>query len=139
MRWQFLGLLLIGVVAAVCAAILVASLKTAPIVQQTLQAPQPAAPPEVEIVVATRSLGRMTTITEDMLKTAQVPAEAAPEGAYPSRVAVVGKILVAPVVTGQPFTKTCFAASGPGVYLAATLPEGMRAMSVSLSDYSSMD
>jgi Flp pilus assembly protein CpaB len=32
-----------------------------------------------------------------------------------------------------------FAGSGPGVHLAATLPEGMRAMSVSLSDYSSLD
>jgi len=139
MRWQFLGLLLIGVVAAVCAAILVASLKTAPINTQQVQAPAPQAPPEVEIVVATKALDRMTTIKEDMLKTVKVPAEAAPEGAYPSTVALIGKILVAPVVTGQPFTKNCFAASGPGVHLAATLPEGMRAMSVSLSDYSSMD
>jgi pilus assembly protein CpaB len=139
MRWQFLGLLLIGVVAAVCAAVLVASLKTAPVTMQQVQAPAPQAPPEVEIVVATKALDRMTTIKEDMLKTAKVPAEAAPDGAYPSPVALIGKILVAPVVAGQPFTKSCFAASGPGVHLAATLPEGMRAMSVSLSDYSSMD
>jgi pilus assembly protein CpaB len=139
MRWQFLGLLLIGVVAAVCAAILVASLKTAPVTQQAVQAPGPQAPPEVKIVVATRALDRMTTIREDMVKETKVPAEAAPEGAYPASVALVGKILVAPVVEGQPFTKNCFATSGPGVHLAATLPEGMRAMSISLSDYSSLD
>jgi pilus assembly protein CpaB len=139
MRWQFLGLLLIGVVAAVCAALLVASLKTSPVVTQSLEPSKPLPPTEVTIVVASKQLDRMTTINEDMLKEVRVPAESAPEGVYPSKVLLVGKILVAPVVAGQPFTKNCFAASGPGVHLAATLPEGMRAMSVSLSDYSSMD
>ncbi|MEX2219251.1 MAG: Flp pilus assembly protein CpaB [Phycisphaerales bacterium] len=140
MRWQFFGLVIVGLIAAVAAALLVASLKSGTPILRVSQSPaQPVGPQEVEVAVATRGLDRMTTVSEDMVKIVKMPASSAPAGHYSSAVPVAGQILVAPMAAGQPFTRRVFAASGPGVHLAATLPMGMRAMSVSLSDYSGLD
>jgi pilus assembly protein CpaB len=137
MRWQFFALVLVGLIAAVAAAVLVASLKTGPLTLR--EAPAPSAPQDVDVVVASKPLARMTTVSEDMVTVKKVPAGHVPAGAFRSPVEVAGQILVAPVVAGQPLTKSSFAAAGPGVYLAATLAPGMRAMTVSLSDYSGME
>lgn len=137
MRWQFIALVLVGLVAAGAAAVLVGTLKSGGI--SLRETPAPAGPKEVDVVVASKPLARNTTVTEDMVTVKKVPEGHIPVGAFRSPVEVAGKILVAPVVAGQPLTAVSFAASGPGVYLAATLPPGMRAMTVSLSDYSGME
>jgi pilus assembly protein CpaB len=43
------------------------------------------------------------------------------------------------VVKGQVFTQACFAPQGSGYHLASTLPEGKRAVSVALADYSVLE
>jgi pilus assembly protein CpaB len=42
------------------------------------------------------------------------------------------------MVANQPFTKFCFAREGHGVFLAAAVPPGKRAMSITLNDWSGM-
>jgi Flp pilus assembly protein CpaB len=61
-----------------------------------------------------------------------------PPNALLNPVQVVGKVLTDRMVLDQPFTKACFAREGTGVYLAAAVPPGKRAMSVQLTDWSGM-
>ena len=61
-----------------------------------------------------------------------------PEGALTNSVQIVGRVLTAPMVAGQPFRGSLFAQEGGGVYLAASLPPGKRAISISLADWSAM-
>jgi pilus assembly protein CpaB len=77
----------------------------------------------------------MTVIRDDALAVKTVSSRDAAAGAYTSPIQVIGKVLSVPVVAGQAFTKRIFVVEGTGIQLAAALKEGMRAVSVSLSDY----
>ncbi len=57
--------------------------------------------------------------------------------ANPSR--VIGRVLSVPVVEGQVLTESCFVSEGTGAQLAAAIPEGMRAFTLSLSSKSLPD
>src|SRR5262249_4211654 len=60
----------------------------------------------------------------------------APVDCVSDPVQIVGQVLTVSVLEGQALTKNCFAPEGSGYHIASTLPLGMRAMSVSLADYS---
>jgi pilus assembly protein CpaB len=92
----------------------------------------------VEILVASRNLRMRSIVDTNSVTTRKVPRAHVPEGALTSPVQVVGKVLTAGVVEGQPFTQACFSRESIGVHLAASLPQGKRAISVSLSDWSGM-
>jgi len=135
MRLTVIGLVALGLLAAVCAAVLVAALRVQ-------KAPQIAGEGEiemVEIVVAVKPLPAMTVVDAASVEVRSMPVNELPRGAFRSAAGVIGKVLIAPIGEGQPFSQTAFARDGSGVHLASVLKDGYRAMSVSLQDFSGLD
>ena len=132
MKWSILGLSLLGTVAAACAVVLVLSLQTSasPPPPATVATP----PAKVPVIVAARDLEPRQVITADDVATHEVDAEEVPEGALGDPVRTIGRVLITPMKAGQPFLDDSFAGEGSGLHLAATLPPGRRAVSVSLND-----
>lgn len=134
MKWTYAVLIALGVVAAAAAAVLVASLQARP----------PAVvvdgqPTTVHIVQASRDLEPMTVVDASAIEVREVSAREAPAGAMAHPAQVVGKVLGVAMKSQQAFTKNCFASEGAGLMMASALPQGKRAVSVSLSDYSGLD
>jgi len=134
MRWTTLGLVALGLVAAVCAAVLVAVLKAQAMPDRTGGAVK-----EVTLVVAAKALPTSTAVDGDSVTTTVVPHDQAPPDYVPNAALVVGKVLAMPMVKGQVFTKSSFVTEGSGAQLAAALPTGKRAVSVPLSKGSSLE
>lgn len=135
MKIAVICLVLFGLLAAVCAAVLVAAL-TLP-KGATVATLSPAEKP-VDVLIATTDLEPMTVVDSKSVVTKKVAKSQVPENALLNPVQVVGKILTTRMVAGQSFTKSCFAREGAGVYLASSLPPGKRAMSITLTDWSGM-
>ena len=126
-------LIVLGLLAAASAAVLVSVLtRRAP----TAQGPH--ASEEVEILVAARTLPAMSMVDGGAVKTQKVPRSQLPEHALTNPVQVVGRVLTTNLVEGEIFSAASFARKSDGLYLAAALPRGKRAISVSLSDWSCM-
>jgi pilus assembly protein CpaB len=129
MKWSILGLMFLGVVAALSAAVLVGSLRGRGVRDAVGLGPQVK---EVEVVVAATAMPAMTVVDGKSVTTTKVPEEAAPVNHFGHSVNVVGQLLVVPVVEGQVLTRSCFAMGSTGAQLAATLSKGMRAMTLQL-------
>ena len=134
MKWSALVLILLGLVAAVSAAVLVAVLRG--VGQEPSGELEP--PVEDRIVKAAKALPMTAGVDSGSVATETVSqAEAPPD--YVSPAEAVGKVLRVPMVEGQTFTKGCFVTEGSGQSLAGVLPEGKRAVCLSLSDYSGLE
>ncbi len=129
MRWQLLILVFLGVVAAICAAVLVAAvqagLNTKDVAETIV--------PEIEIVVAERDLAATQIVDADAIRLVSISPDQAPPGHLTNPVQAVGKVLAVPMVAGQPFNQGSFAKEGSGLHLASVLPDGMCAMGIELS------
>jgi Flp pilus assembly protein CpaB len=131
MKWSIAVLGLLGVAAAACAAVLVATLRAD--ASSRLGLGRGArAPQEVEITMAAHDLPAMAVLDASGVTTKRVPRSEAPEHYFSQTFQVVGKVLAAPVLTGQVFRPASFIEEGTGQELAAALKDGMRAVSVSL-------
>jgi pilus assembly protein CpaB len=133
LTWSVIGLVLLGLVAAFCAVLLVSLMRPG--------APSgaPAAPLEIVLVVASKALPAMAVVNADSVTTTTVAVTSAPAGAFSDVAGVLGKPLAAPMVKGQPFTRSCFVAEGTGQDLAAKIPDGMRAVSLSLPEHTRLE
>ncbi|MEX0745878.1 MAG: Flp pilus assembly protein CpaB [Phycisphaeraceae bacterium] len=129
-KWILVSLILLGAVAAFCAAMLSSAFQPRPAEVTT--------PDRVPMLVATRALPSMGIVEAGAVKQIDVPFHEAPAGALSNPVQVVGRVLVVPVIEGQPFTNSNFAVHGPGMELAAVLPRGMRAVAVPLTEHSAL-
>ena len=134
LKWSIIGLVLTGVGAAFCAALLTASLNAQ---SDHEEKEDPSAP--VKILVAARDLAPMTLVDAESVVEMSVRGDEAPEGYLSSSALAIGRVLSVPVTEGQALTKDSFADKGPGVQLAQALPSGMRAMSVQLENSAGMD
>jgi pilus assembly protein CpaB len=123
MRWPIIALLLFGVVAAVCAAILVGTLRSGTSPEKNLSE-------ETNVILATRSLPAMSVVISQYVKKDTVPREKLPTGYLTSPAQAIGRVLAVSVVEGQVLTQSCFVTEGTGPQLAAALPYGMRAVSL---------
>jgi pilus assembly protein CpaB len=94
----------------------------------------PAEPPEVVVAAAVRDLPRGTRLTPEDIELVRVPAAHAPAGAFSSVEAVEGRFLLQAVRAGAPLTDAAFPSSESGG-LAATIPLGMRAVSLHVEEY----
>jgi len=128
MKWVTLGLFALGTVAAICAAVLVASM------QSDSGSETAAAPRDVTVVVAARDVPAMTVLDEAAIVTRTVRSGLAPAGAFSDPVQIIGKVLTSPVQAGQAFTGDAFAADGSPMRLAAALPAGRRAVTILMRD-----
>lgn len=133
MKWSMAALLAVGVIAALCAAVLVASLRSSPA--------KPAAEhegSEATIVVATKDLPAMSVVQAGSVEQITVPRDEVPEGAFTHPGQIVGKVLSTRVIEGQVFTRNRCVSESPGLDLASAIPEGMRAVSILLEDDGSL-
>jgi pilus assembly protein CpaB len=124
MKWAVTVLILLGVVAAISTAILVATLRGGP---------AEASVPSDAVVLAAKSLPAMTVITSSYVTEGTAEKGELPEGYLSSPVQAIGGVLGVPVVEGQVLTESCFVSKGAGAQLAAALPHGTRAVSITLS------
>jgi len=135
MKVAVITLVLFGIIAAICAAVLIATLArpTGPAGPISL-----GADPDVDVLVAAVELQPMSVVDTKSVIVKKVPKAQVPVNALLNPVQVVGKVLTDRMLVGQAFTKSCFAREGAGVYLATAVPPGKRAMSITLSDWSGM-
>jgi pilus assembly protein CpaB len=131
MKWSVVVLIVLGLVAALCAAFIVASLTNQ---AGPKQAPVSTEPREVTYVVATRDLPARTLVESDAVEL-RTSTQGAPPSSYPQPAMVINKVLSRSIKKGASFDATYFSsAEGANVVLAGTLREGERAVSIPLSD-----
>jgi pilus assembly protein CpaB len=136
MKVAVISLVLLGLLAAVCAAVLMGTLAGR---SDSAHAPAAAKVDQyVEVLLAARDLPPMSIIDKTLVTTKKVPASQVPENALLNPVQVVGKVITSRMVAHQAFTKGCFPREGQGIALATALPPGKRAVSITLSDWSGM-
>jgi pilus assembly protein CpaB len=136
MKWAILGLVGLGVLAAMSAAFLVSSLRMAAANSQTVV--MAAEPAEVPVLCASQSLQPMTVLDGSVVKVKLMPRNQAPVGCMTNPTDVVGKILATTMSEGEAFTSVNFTANSPLKQVASVIPSGMRAMGVSITDYGSL-
>lgn len=120
-------LVVLGLAAAVSAMLLVGSLRAGKNPEAE------AVESQVVVVIAAKSLPAMTVLTADHVAEKEVPKDNLPQGYFTSSIQMIGKILAVPVTEEQVLTRSCLVHEGSGAMLAAAIPHGMRAVSVSLS------
>ena len=127
MKWGIIVLVILGLAAAACAAILVSTLATGS------SASADDSSNYVEVAMAKVSLPAMTVINLDNIIKENVSRDDLPKGVLSSPEQAIGRLLAVPVVEGQILTNSCFVTKGTGAQLAASLPHGMRAVTLTLS------
>lgn len=136
MKWAIVGLIFLGLAAAGCAAMLVGALRAASarpvMVQQGADA-------DVQVLYATRPIPIMSVVDSKSVATKTVRRSAAPAGYISDPVQVVGRIMIIPMVEGQPFTNASFPAEGNSTHLATVLPSGKRAVGISVTEYGGLE
>ena len=130
MRWAVVGLILLGVLAATCAALLVATFSKS--------GSGAASKAPIEIIVARKALPPATYITAESVTTRQVLKSEAPARHFTDAVQVVGRTTITRLAEGQPLTAECFG-DKERENLASKIPDGMVASNIVLSDSSSID
>jgi pilus assembly protein CpaB len=133
MRMAVLGLIFLGIVAAACAALLMASWTSGTAASKTGESPP------VDILVAAKALSPLTILESDFIVKKQVLKKEAPQKYFSNAVQVVGKMLIVPMAEGQVLTPECFGERDSGAKFAATIPEGMVAVSIPLKSNSSLE
>ncbi len=135
MKWSVVGLLGLGVVAALCAAILVAGLSGQ---RMNGAMVHEEADSEITVLVAAKSLPAMAVIDNDMVKSMTMMRSKAPIQSLGSMTDVVGKVLAVPVVEGQPLARSLFA-NDAAKQLAAVLAPGKRAVGISVNSHAALE
>jgi len=134
MKWQVVGLVVLGLVAAVCASVLVGGAR----MKTTLGGTTPQKNPEIAILVADKDLEATQIIDADAIRVKTVRLDDAPKDYLKDPILAVGRVLIVPLLQEQAVTERCFAKDGSGLQLAAALPEGKRAMGIQLADDSGL-
>jgi pilus assembly protein CpaB len=133
MKLGIVILLILGLVAAACAAVLMGTLNlnSSNSRQNTSE--------NIEVAMAKVSLPAMTVLTLEHINEEAISRDELPEGQLVSPSRIIGRVLAVPVVEGQVLTESCFVTEGTGALLAASLPHGMRAVTVAVSSKSMPD
>lgn len=126
MKWGIVILLVLGIVAAACAALLMGALSV-----RTSDA-EGSESDKIEVAMAKRALPAITVITIDHINTEMVSRDELPPGRLVSPTQIIGRVLAMPVVEGQVLTESCFVPAGTASLLAAAIPHGMRAVTVTV-------
>jgi pilus assembly protein CpaB len=94
----------------------------------------------VRVAVAATPIGFGTELTPDKVKFVNYPQASLPAGTYNSMPALLpqGKkrIVLRPILLNQPLLATDLSGEGQNASIAALLPDGMRAATVSINDVS---
>ena len=133
-RWSVVVLVILGIVAALSAAVFTASLNVGKVLEA---APRP--DPNTDILVALRDIPASTPVKADMIGVESVLKDQIPGGAFIEPTQIIGKTMTVPLVEGQAFTLASFPPDSSGAHLASTLPPGKRAATIELTNYAGME
>lgn len=133
MKWGIIVLVILGLAAAACAAVLMGALGAGSSGSKGTQSA------DTEVAMAKTSLPAMTVITLDHIIKEKIERNDLPQGQLVSPERIIGRVLAMPVVEGQVLTDSCLVTDGAGSQLAAAIPHGMRAVTVSISSKSMPD
>jgi pilus assembly protein CpaB len=123
----------------VMVAVLVALVITAVFYQITVgRRPAQAEVATKELVVATRELPMGAMITPEDVRLVDYPSQAFPAGGFESIDTVLERSVVQPILANEPVVSGRVTEPGAGVGLAPKIPEGMRAVAVSVNQVSSV-
>jgi pilus assembly protein CpaB len=126
MKFGIVILLILGLIAAACAALLMGTLSIGPSASGKT-------PANIEVAVANASLPAMTIMTNDYIDTETFSRHELPKGTLVRPTQVIGRVLAVPVVEGQILTESCFVPSGTASEIIGQIPNGMRAYTVHVS------
>jgi len=126
MKWSIVILIALGLLAALCAAALVFVLRADTSGKST----------PTEVIIAAKSLPAMSVVTSSSIIKDKIAKEKLPEGYLSVPIQAIGRVLSMPVVEGQVLTQSCLIMEGTGQHLATAIPHGMRAVGVTLANYS---
>jgi pilus assembly protein CpaB len=125
-QWVVIGLISLGLVAAAAAAMLVMAMRAVP--------PKVEETPDVQVAVAARDLAGQTVVDAASVTVKTMHSSAVPAGCISAPAEVIGKVLAKPLTKDQVFAKSSLATEGSGLHMAAAMPAGMRAFTLSLAD-----
>ena len=89
---------------------------------------------EVGVLVSGRQIEVATKITDSMLSAKKVPAALVPSDAFTVSKDLIGRVTNMTVASGVPITASMLAPPGTEPGLRALIPQGMRAVSVSVNE-----
>jgi pilus assembly protein CpaB len=133
-KWSVIVLVFLGIAAALCAALLTASIRAQDVRDKIVTLS-----PDVTILVSTQDVPGMSIVKADTVMEKTVSRGSAPEGCFSEPAQIIGKMVSVPMIEGQAFTQSNFPSEGSGAYLASVLPKGSRAVCISLNDYSGLE
>jgi pilus assembly protein CpaB len=90
------------------------------------------------IVVTKLDVPPGTQLTAEMLGMGRMASDSLPEGAATEIEAVVGRASAIRLSKGQPVLETVLAQRGAGIGLAALIPDGMRAITIEVNEFSGL-
>jgi pilus assembly protein CpaB len=134
MKWSIVLLSVLGVVAALCAAVFVVAIQGG---SKTAGGPvaNHGEAGETSFLVASRDLEAFKVVETDAVEIRPCSSKEAPANSFSQPAAVIGQVLRKPMKKGELFDPACFtSAEGMGVKLAGTLREGKRAVSIPLTE-----
>ena len=126
MKMTIVFLVVLGLVAAICAVFLVQAVRIDILGRG-------AKSKEVQVVTVKKDLPMMSVITSDSIETITMKRDDAPAGFLSSPAQTIGKILAKPVVAQEVLTNLSFITQGSSAQLMAAVPPGMRAFEIMLS------
>jgi pilus assembly protein CpaB len=122
--------MIVGLTSAILVALLLSLY-----VYRTFQRVSAAKPMETRhIVVADHPMQLGTRLDATNLRVISWPADEPLAGSFPEIENCVGRALISPVMENEPILETKLAPKEAGAGLPATIPEGMRALSVAVND-----
>jgi len=101
---------------------------------QNAPAPHAASTPTSAVIVAAGDLQLGAELRQEDLRAIQWPAEAVPAGSFSKPEDLIGRGLIQPVATNEPFLPSKLASKEAGAGLPPVIPEGYRALSVRVND-----
>ena len=87
-----------------------------------------------KVVVAAQNIPAGTEITQDMVKTLEVPEALLVAGAYTESATLVGQTARIPILSGEQIPASKIGAADDGEGLSFVVPKGKRAVSVSINE-----
>jgi pilus assembly protein CpaB len=92
----------------------------------------------VEVATSNRMIAPGDEIRPEDLSLRPINAKDAPEGTFVDATKVVGRVATVPMVKGQPVLESCLAPQGTAGGIQALVPEGMRAISLEVNEFSGL-
>ena len=138
MKGSVIILLVLGVLAAICAAVLVAVLG----VGRTMGrggGDAAGQEPMSTVLVAARAMTPMEVVDQTSLTATSIPRSKLTPGTFSNPAEIIGKALAVPMLEGQAFGRACFADEGTRTKLASSVPAGKRAVGVTLTEHAGLD